>query len=448
MRPHIYRTHDGGATWTEIVTGIPNGETVNAVREDPRRKGLLFAGTERAVYVSFDDGARWQPLRLNMAASSVRDLIVKDDDLVTATHGRGFWILDDITPLRQIDASSVAKDLILFEPTAAWRVRWNTSTDMPWPKEEPTGANPPDGAIINYYLKSAASGPVTLEIRRADGRLVRRYSSDDPVTPIPDAKTAPVPTYWYRPPQALSTAAGMHRFLWDVHYQPIAGAGGGGRGGLPIQGIPYNSPSGATTPWVSPGTYTVTLTAGGKSDTQPITVKQDPRVETPAAVMQQVYALTDAMYFGAVEAQAAAAEISAMREQAGKIQAQGPAAQALAAFMQKATALEGQRAAAGSGGGRGAMGGGRGELAAPAAADSLWAVSTSLAGQMNAMQAADVAPTATTLAAATAALGAADPVMARWGSLKTVDLPALNATLKAAGLPPIGGRPGLHAPGG
>jgi hypothetical protein len=319
---------------------------------------------------------------------------------------------------------------------------------MPWPKEEPTGANPPDGAIVNYYLKSAVSGPVTLEIRGADGRLVRRYSSDDPVTPIPDAKTAPVPTYWYRPPQALSTAAGMHRFLWDVHYQPIAGAGGGGRGGLPIQGIPYNSPSGATTPWVSPGTYTATLTAGGKSYSQPITVKQDPRVKTPPAVMQQVYALTDALYFGAVEAQAAAAEISAMREQAAKIQAQGQAAEALAAFVKKAAALEGQRPAAGAGGGRGAGGGGRGELPVPAAADSLWAVSAALAGQMNAMQAADVAPTATTLAAVTAALSAADSVMARSASLKSVDLPALNATLKAAGLPPIGGRPGLHAPGG
>ena len=175
LRPHIFRTHDGGKTWTEIVNGIPNGETVNAVREDPKRKGLLFAGTERAVYVSFDDGANWQSLRLNMAVSSVRDLIVKDDDLVAATHGRGFWILDDITPLRQIDATSASQDAILFKPTTAWRVRWNTSVDMPWPKEEPTAPNPPEGSLINYYLKSASNGPVTLEILQQDGKLVRRY---------------------------------------------------------------------------------------------------------------------------------------------------------------------------------------------------------------------------------------------------------------------------------
>ena len=290
---------------------------------------------------------------------------------------------------------------------------------------------------------------MTLEIHRADGRLVRRYSSDDPVTPIPDAKSAPVPVYWYRPPQALSDC-GRHAPLHvgralpaDSPVPPEAGAGG-----LPIQGIPHNSPAGTTTPWVSPGTYTVTLTTGGKSYSQPITVKQDPRVQTPAAVMQQVYALTDAMYFGAVAAQAAAAELSALREQASKIQAQGPAAQALAAFVQKATALEGLRPAAGVGGGRGALGGGRGEAAAPAAPNSLWAVSTLLAGQMNAMQAADVAPTANTLAAVTAALDAAEAVMARWASLQSADLPALNATLKAAGLPGIGGRPDLHAPGG
>jgi hypothetical protein len=314
---------------------------------------------------------------------------------------------------------------------------------MPWPKEEPTGANPPDGALINYYLEAAAAGPVTLEIRRADGRLARRYSSDDPVTPIPDAKTAPVPLYWFRPPQSLSAAAGMHRFVWDVHYQPIAGAGGGGRGGLPIQGIPYNSPSSATTPWVSPGTYTVTLTADGKSYSQPITVKQDPRVKTPAAVMQQVYALTDAMYFGAVDAQDAAAAAASMREQAGKIQAQGAAAETLAAFLKQLAALEGQpQAVAGGGRGAGPGGAGRGEAPPPAASGTLRGVATLLASQMNAMQAADVAPTANTLTAVTAALRTGDDVMARWAALLSKDLPALNATLKAAGLPAIGGRPG------
>ena len=402
MRPHIYRTHDGGKTWTEIVAGIPNGETVNAVREDPKRKGLLFAGTERTVYVSFDDGARWQSLRLNMPASSMRDLIVKDDDLVVATHGRGFWILDDITPLRQIDATSEGQAAILFKPTTAWRVRWNTSTDMPWPVEEPTGMNPPDGAIINYYLKSAAAGPVTLEILQQDGRLVRRYSSADPVTPIPDAPSAPVPIYWYRPPQSLSTAAGMHRFIWDVHYQPLpAGGGGGGRGGLPIAAIPYNTAPGPGTPWANPGTYTLKLTVDGKSYTQPITVKQDPRVKTPALAMQQVYSLTKAMYFGAVDAQQAALALGAMRAQATALaaKAQGPAAAALAAFEKKAAALEGQRPAAGGGQRGGGGGGQRGGAAAPAAPpDTLWAVAGLLSGQMNSMQAADVAPTSATLA--------------------------------------------------
>ena len=440
MRPHIVRTHDGGKTWTEIVNGIPNGETVNAVREDPKRKGLLFAGTERSVYVSFDDGAHWQSLRLNLPASSMRDLIVKDDDLVVATHGRGFWILDDITPLRQLDAASDGQAAILFKPTTAWRVRWNTSTDMPWPVEEPVGANPPEGAIINYYLKSAASGPVTLEILQQDGRLVRRYSSDDPVTPIPDAPSAPVPTYWYRPPQALSSAAGMHRFLWDVHYQPLpAGGGGGGRGGLPIAAVPYNTAPGPGTPWANPGTYTVKLTVDGRSFTQPIAVKQDPRVKTPALAMQQVYSLTKAMYFGAVDAQQAAMALGALRAQATALaaKAKGPAATALAAFEKKAAALEGQRPAAG-GGQRGGGGGQRGAAAAPAPPpDSLWAVGSLMGGLMNSMQAADVAPTGATFASVTSARTTAAGVMARWNALKTVDLPALNATLKAAGLSPL-----------
>ena len=362
LRPHIFRTHDGGRTWTEIVNGIPNGETVNAVREDPKRKGLLFAGTERAVYVSFDDGANWQSLRLNMAVSSVRDVIVKDDDLVAATHGRGFWILDDITPLRQIDAASANEDVVLFKPTTAWRVRWNMSVDMPWPKEEPTAPNPPEGALINYYLKSASSGPVTLEILQQDGRLVRRYSSSDPVAPLPEPAAAPAPVYWYRPPQRLSAAAGMHRFAWDVHYQPLAGLspGEGALGAvptqLPIQAIPYNTVPAPTTPWVNPGTYVVKLTVDGKSHTQPIVVKQDPRVKTPALAMQQVYALTSAMYYRAADARIAATRLGAVRLQIAKLQPQGAVAPAIAAFSQKAMALEGAPPAAG--GGRGGRGGG------------------------------------------------------------------------------------------
>ena len=439
MRPHIYRTHDGGKTWTEIVNGIPDGETVNVVREDPKRKGLLFAGTERAVYVSFDDGGHWQSLRLNMAASSVRDLIVKDDDVVAATHGRGFWILDDITPLRQIDPKSAATRAILFKPTTAWRVRWNTSVDMPWPVEEPTGQNPPDGAIINYYLGSDASGPVTLEIVQRDGRVVRRYTSTDPVTAIPELGAAPVPLYWYGQPQSLSTKAGMHRFIWDVHYQPLtAGAAGGGRGGLPIQAVPRRTAPAPTTPWVAPGTYTLKLTVDGATYTQPITVKQDPRVKTPAVTMQQVYTLTKAMYFGAVDAQAAAARAASMREQVAKLQAQGELAKALADFDRQVGAVEGARPAAGPGGrGGGPAGGGRGGAPTDAQPDTLWSVATSLAGLMNSMQAADVAPTSNTLQAVTAAQQRAARVMARWNALRTVDLQALNAKLKAAGLTAI-----------
>ncbi|MEO7275629.1 MAG: glycoside hydrolase, partial [Vicinamibacterales bacterium] len=454
LRPHIYKTHDGGKTWTEIVNGIPAGETVNAVREDPRKKGLLFASTERTVYVSFDDGGTWRSLRLNLPISSVRDVIVKDDDLVIATHGRGFWILDDITLLRQLERDTPA-ETTLFKPTAAWRVRWNTSSDMPWPKEEPTGQNPPDGAILNYYLKTATTGPVTLEILQADGRVLRRYASTDPIPQIPDPPSAPWPVYWYRPAQTLSTTAGIHRFVWDVHLQPLGAgaAAGGGLGAvptqLPIQAIPYNSPTAATTPWAAPGTYTVKLTIDGKSYSQPIVVKQDPRVRTPALEMQRVYGLTNALYFGAVDAQAAALEVGALREQIAKAPAPGAVAVAMAEFERKAAALEGTRPNAGGGrgrGGRGARGGGapepaaaggRGAAPVPAAPDTLWSTTAALSGVMNALQAADVSPTTNTLNALTAAQANATAVMARWRVLKTVDLPALNQKLKAAGAPSL-----------
>ncbi|MGH9548199.1 MAG: glycoside hydrolase, partial [Terriglobales bacterium] len=184
LRPHIFRTQDNGKTWTEIVNGIPVGQTVNAIREDPERKGLLFAGTEKGVYVSFDDGAKWQSLRLNLPATSVRDLIIKNDDLVVATHGRGFWILDNITPLRQFNANQ--RENLLFKPQTALRVRGNVNTDTPLPPDEPAGENPPEGAMIDYFLPNAATGPVTIEIKDNKGGSVRKYSSTDaPVKPDP-----------------------------------------------------------------------------------------------------------------------------------------------------------------------------------------------------------------------------------------------------------------------
>jgi hypothetical protein len=430
MNPHIFRTHDGGATWTEIVNGIPGGAPVSVVREDPKRRGLLFAGSETQVYFSIDDGDHWQPLRLNMAASSVRDLVIKDDDLVVGTHGRGIWILDDITPLRQIDAKTADSEATLFKPEAAWRVRWDTNTDTPLPPDEPRAPNPPDGAIIDYYLKSGASGPVTLEVFDGD-RLVRRYSSADPASPpLPDPAT-----------NAPSAAPGMHRFLWDVHLQPLSGGGGAGRGGLPISAVPYNTVPAPSTPWANPGAYSVKLTVNGKSYTQPIAVKQDPRVKTPALVMQQVYSLTKAMYNDAVDAEMAGQHVQGVRDQIAKMtpQATGTVAAALDAFDKKIDAALAPTggAAVAPAGGRGGGRGGRGGGGAAGPSNPLTAVSGTLGGLMNSLQAADIQPTTNQLTAINAALLNYRQAMAAWSAITAVDLPALNLKLKAAGLPVI-----------
>ncbi len=290
MRPHIYRTRDGGKTWAHVVGGLPDGGIVRVVREDPVRRGLLFAGTEQAVYVSFDDGDHWQSLRINMPATSIRDLVVKDDDLVVGTHGRSFWILDDITPLRQIDEKSVAAEAHLFRPQESWRWRWNKWTDTPLPPDEPAGQNPPDGAIINYHLARPASGPVTLEILTAEGALVRKYSSEDP--PEQPVEGRNIPDYWIRPPQQLSTGAGLHRFVWDLHYPPPAVESFS----YPISAVYRNTWREPRGPWVMPGTYTVRLTVSGQRHEQPLKVKMDPRVKTPLAGLQRQFALSKQMY--------------------------------------------------------------------------------------------------------------------------------------------------------
>src|SRR3954449_4324302 len=192
QKPHIWRTHDGGATWKETVRGLPDGP-VNAVREDPVRKGLLFAATELGVYVSFTDGEDWHALRLNMPATSIRDLVVHAGDLVVGTHGRGFWILDDISPLRELTAEIVSGGPYFFKPRPVWRFDRNTNTDTPMPPEEPAGTNPPDGAVMYYWLPADAKSPVTVEILDSTGKGLRKYSSPDkqePPSPILN-----VPTY-------------------------------------------------------------------------------------------------------------------------------------------------------------------------------------------------------------------------------------------------------------
>jgi photosystem II stability/assembly factor-like uncharacterized protein len=284
LAPHIWRTHDFGKTWKEITRGLPDNAPINTVREDPRRKGLLFAGSERAVWVSFNDGDDWAPLRLNMPATSIRDLTIHEDDLVAGTHGRSFWILDDITPLRQMSAAIANSDAYLFKPQTAMRVRWNKNTDTPLPPEEPAGQNPPDGAILYYYLKNA-SDLVVVDVLDAAGKLVRHYSSDEKPGPIENDLT--YPTYWIRPPQIPPAAAGMHRFVWDLRYTPPEAL----RHDYPMTAVHHDTPREPRGPIALPGEYSVKLTVNGKSFTQPLTVKMDPRVKTPPAGLKQQFDL-------------------------------------------------------------------------------------------------------------------------------------------------------------
>jgi len=298
MHPHIYKTNDGGKTWKEIVNGLPN-DPINVVREDPLRKGLLFAGSERAVYVSFDDGEHWQSLRLNMPATSIRDLVIKDDDLVIGTHGRSFWILDDMTPLRQLNVetghalssprqSETGHALsLLFKPANAFRVRWNMWTDTPLPQEEPAGENPPDGAIIDYYVNGNAKN-VSLEIQDTKGNIVRKYSNTDTMYKIPDVN---IPLYWIRPQQIISTEAGSHRFIWDMRYQSLNIPPS-----YPISATFKNTAPNETSPWVMPGTYNAKLTVDGKTYSESFIVKMDPRVKTSLPILQQQHDLSLMVY--------------------------------------------------------------------------------------------------------------------------------------------------------
>ena len=385
LRAHIYRTRDGGKTWTHITNGIPDIGIINTVREDPKRKGLLFAGSERQVYVSFDDGDHWQSLRLNMPASSVRDLTIHEDDLVAGTHGRGFWILDDLEPLRQY-AATVAGTRLL-KPADAWRWRWNKNTDTPLPPDEPAGENPPDGAIIDYVLAAGAKSPVTLEIVDGDGKLVRRYTSSDPS--LPPADSGNVPAYWIRPPQLLGATAGPHRFVWDLHYTPAPGV----VASYPISAVYRNTAPVPTSPWVMPGQYTVRLTVDGATTSQPIIVKMDPRVTTSRAGLAEQFRLSKQLYDGVVAINGVLEELHALRPTLSTD------------LGAKASELEGE-----------ASEGFEYSFPRPIGAEkeTLNGLTHSLLSLMNILQSADVTPPDHLAAAAADRMRALDEVLGRW----------------------------------
>jgi hypothetical protein len=288
-KPAVYRTHDRGTTWQVISRGIPDDAIIRVVREDPVRKGLLYAGTESSMWASFDDGGQWQSLQLNLPTTSMRDLEVHGDDLVLATYGRGLWILDDVTPLRQIGADVTSSSAYLFKPASAIRFHWDVNEDTPLPVELPTSLNPPEGAILDYYLKATPVGAITLEITDDHGSLVRRYSS---VAPAPPSLKANVPSYWFAPPEALPTGSGLNRFAWDMRYEtpkilPFSYYGNIltyieytlAEHAIPGR-TPAIQPEGAI---AVPGTYTVTLTVDGQRLQRSLVIAPDPRVKATQA---------------------------------------------------------------------------------------------------------------------------------------------------------------------
>jgi photosystem II stability/assembly factor-like uncharacterized protein len=290
--PQILRTRDFGATWQPIIQGLPTDESVRVVREDRVRRGLLFAGTDSSVFISFDDGDHWHSLRLNLPATPVTDMEIHGDDLVLSTYGRGLWILDDLSPIRQLTPEVLTKNVHLYEPATALRVRWDTYQDTPLPIETPTGKNPPDGAILDYYLKASVADDASITIRDASGSIVRKYTgvSTEPVLPLPN-----VPEYWFAKPGVVYNTPGLHRFVWDLRYEAPRTLPASYFGPileyteytLADHAIPHETPRQQPQgPLVVPGTYTVEFTAGGQTIKRSLVIKLDPRVHASQADLE------------------------------------------------------------------------------------------------------------------------------------------------------------------
>jgi photosystem II stability/assembly factor-like uncharacterized protein len=425
QRPHVLRTHDYGATWQEVDGGLPATGYVHVVREDTQRRGLLYAGTETGVFVSFDDGDHWQSLQLNLPTSPVHDLAVHGDDLVAATHGRSFWVLDDVTPLRQMTRESADADAYLFKPETAVRLRPRTFEGTPLPPDEPTGANPPIGAIIDYELKSEPGGDVRLEILDAKGKPVRQYSTAD--KPAPPQRAPVVTSNWLPEPPVLTKNAGINRFVWDLRYglAPVASLGA----------PEFLTPRGLM---VLPGDYQVRLTVNGGSYTRPLKVELDPRVKTPLADLERQFTFQQQVRGGMSNARnlnAAIRDLSTKLAALDKSLAPGRDTRELT---RQVKALEAKLSPF--------FGGSSGETEGetdrrtPAGARPAGAerpdVSRSLALLMQALSAsgsADAAPTEACVDAARQAQEILATARDRWNALKHRDVKALNESLAKQG---------------
>ena len=405
QKPYLYITHDYGKTWKLSVEGIGPHDFLRAVREDPEQRNLLFAGTEFGIYVSFDDGEHWQSLQLNLPVTSVRDMNINGSDLIVATHGRSFWVLDDIEPLRQAAAAAEhSSEAYLYAPPAAVRVDNDVFLGTPLPPEEPQANNPPDGAIVDYVLRAPAS-EVTLQILDAQGHVLRHYSSADKQTV--KRPLLPIAERWFPKPQELETSAGEHRFVWD-----LAAGGAPAAGGEEDEGFALGGPR------VPPGRYTVRLTVDGTMLERPLEVTMDPRSGATAAVLDQQFAFGEKIYTQLTAARQAMAELESVDHQLKKLNAGGNA-QLASAIEKTQTKLNAIR----SGGSAGAPG-----LAAAAAG---------LGTDLRIVESGDREAPANALTIFTAMGAATRQNLAAWEQFKTVDLAALNAALTQAQQAPI-----------
>ncbi len=432
--PYVARTHDYGHTWQKIVNGFPAREMVRVVREDPQRKGLLYAGTDTGVLVSWDDGEHWQSLQLNLPVTPVTDLAVHANDLVISTFGRALWILDDVTPLREISPQIAASDAYLFRPATAMRVRWENFQDTPYPVETPAGKNPPDGAILDYFLKSAPTGELTLTIFDDKGGEVAQFSSE---AKPPDLGPANAPNYWFAPAVALPKATGVNRFAWDLRYPPPLSLPYGYYGELlgyteytfadhTIAGqTPRVQPQG---PLVVPGNYTLELRAAGQTLRQPLTIELDPRVHTPQSGLVEQLDLAQEITRGMKASYDAYRQVAALRTDLAErqkilngadLQQISPELEqtkdAAESLDKKIDAVEkGTRTAPGFG-----------------------PVNRDLTRLIFSVNSADIRPGDTVRAAVQQNCDALDKDLASWRQLSEQDVAAFNAMLTAAKLSPL-----------